>query len=156
MVNVLFVCLGNICRSPMAEALFRHEVKQAGLVEHFSIDSAGTGNWHTGKGPHEGTVDILQKHSIDHGGLTARQVEKKDLSSFHYVIAMDASNMGNLQRMKGYDESGELFRLLDFVPARKIEDVPDPYFTGNFDEVFELVQEGCRNLLNYIREQEKL
>ncbi|MCM3007010.1 low molecular weight protein-tyrosine-phosphatase [Priestia koreensis] len=147
MVKVLFVCLGNICRSPMAEAVFRHLVREKGLEDKISIDSAGTGDWHIGTPPHEGTQRILTKKQISFDGLKARQVQKEDLTEFDYIIGMDAQNIGNLHRMAGFNKTGYIGRLLDFVPESEIEDVPDPYFTGNFDEVYELVTKGCTNLL---------
>ncbi|WP_096188523.1 low molecular weight protein-tyrosine-phosphatase [Evansella halocellulosilytica] len=156
MVKVLFVCLGNICRSPMAEAIFQDKVKKAGLEDQFQIDSAGTGDWHVGNPPHEGTIEILKHCEIDHQHLRARQVVKDDLKTFDYIIGMDASNIGNLHRMKGFTESGEIARLLDFVVEGQVEDVPDPYFTGNFTETYELVEEGCERLLTYIREKENM
>lgn len=156
LINVLFVCLGNICRSPMAEAIFRDKVIKAGLEHDIKVDSAGTGNWHVGNRPHEGTLEILEKYNVDHAQITARQIEKKDLQVFHYIIAMDASNLGNLHRLKNQDSSGEIHRLLDFVPDVMTEDVPDPYFTGNFVEVFNLVNSGCERLISYIRKKEDI
>ncbi|MCH1624247.1 low molecular weight protein-tyrosine-phosphatase [Fredinandcohnia quinoae] len=156
MVNVLFVCLGNICRSPMAEAIFRDMVKKEGLETKIKIDSAGTGDWHVGRPPHEGTQSILEKYSIGFEGLKARQVVKEDLTNFEYVIAMDAENLGNLRRLAGYEKTGFIGRLLDFVNDNKIADVPDPYYTGNFDETYELVSNGCKGLLETIKSEHNL
>lgn len=156
MVKVLFVCLGNICRSPMAEAVFRNLVEREGLRDKITVDSAGTGDWHIGHPPHEGTQGILAENQISFEGIKARQVIKEDLESFDYIIAMDAENLGNLRRLAGYNKTGFIGRLLDFVPEAHLADVPDPYFTGNFEEVYQLVQEGCRNLLAEIRKQHGL
>ncbi|MBM7097226.1 low molecular weight phosphotyrosine protein phosphatase [Bacillus sp. H-16] len=155
MVKVLFVCLGNICRSPMAEAVFSEKVKKAGLEDRIKMDSAGTGEWHVGNPPHEGTQDILRKNNIGSEGLKARQVKENDLTEYDYIICMDAENIGNLTRMKGFKDSGEIARLLDFTEDGE-DDVPDPYFTGNFDYVYELVEKGCERLLSHICEKEGL
>lgn len=140
----------------MAEAIFRQKVKEQGLDHKISVDSAGTGDWHVGNRPHEGTLKILDENYIEHEGITARQVEAKDLKDYNYIIAMDASNMGNLHKLKGHEQTGEMARLLDFIPNSTIVDVPDPYFTGNFNEVYELVDEGCEKLLAYIKEKEEI
>lgn len=136
----------------MAEAIFRKKIADAGLTEKVTVDSAGTGDWHVGKRPHEGTINILNEYKIDHEGIRARQVAKEDLDSFDYIIAMDASNVGNLQKLKGMTEvKGKIFRLLDFVAEKSVADVPDPYFTGNFEEVYELIDAGCTQLLEHIK-----
>lgn len=156
MIKVLFVCLGNICRSPMAEAVFRRKVEEAGLSDRIEADSAGTGNWHTGEPPHEGTRRILKQYGIDDAGIRARQARKDDFHQFRYIIAMDESNVKNLLRLAPAGHGAEVKKLLDFVPERFGKDVPDPYYTGNFEEVYEMVNEGCDRLLAYIREKENL
>ncbi|MFD0698297.1 low molecular weight protein-tyrosine-phosphatase [Paenibacillus sp. GCM10027628] len=158
MIQVLFVCLGNICRSPMAEAIFRHKVKQAGLDGVIFTDSAGTGDWHIGERPHQGTRRILDQYRIDHQGMTARQVRPDDFEQFTYIIAMDDSNVRNLLPFAqgSIEQRAEIHKLLAFAPTRGVSDVPDPYYTGNFQEVYDMVEESCENLLAYVREAQKL
>ncbi len=155
MISVLFVCLGNICRSPMAEAIFRHQVKEAGLADKIKIDSAGTGHWHIGKPPHEGTQRILTQNNISYEGIKARQVTKEDLANFDYIVAMDDSNLANLQRL-GQETKRPIIRLTDMVPNTSYKEVPDPYYTGNFEEVYELLTAGCQHLLETIRKEQGL
>ncbi len=153
MISVLFVCLGNICRSPMAEAVFRQLVREAGLEKQIRIDSAGIGGWHEGEPPHRGTRKILDTYGISHEGIRARQISREDLDRFDIIVAMDNSNMAALRRM-AEKTSADLFLLTDFIPDTDRSDVPDPYYTGNFEEVYELVEAGCRGLLQKIRERE--
>ncbi|WP_353057193.1 MULTISPECIES: low molecular weight protein-tyrosine-phosphatase [Paenibacillus] len=154
-IGVLFVCLGNICRSPMAEAVFRHMVAAEGLEDRFLIDSAGTGNWHIGKPPHHGTRGILDEYGISYEGLKARQVSAEDFSEFDYIVAMDVQNEKDLRRLS-QSEHAQIVKLLDLVPDMMNKEVPDPYYTGNFEEVYELVGRGCQALLERIRQEAQL
>lgn len=159
MIRVVFVCLGNICRSPMAEAIFRKYVQDAGLEHKITVDSAGTGDWHIGKPPHKGTRKILEKYEIGYDGIRARQLSRNDMTDSHYIIAMDDQNMRNITQFYQYAEGEKrpyIGKLLDFASSTQLREVPDPYYTGNFDETYELVTDGCRGLLNYIIEKEQL
>ncbi len=154
-IKVLFVCMGNICRSPMAEAVFRHQVAEAGLADRFIIDSAGTGSWHVGEPPHRGTLRILAAHGVDPGPQRARQITRADFSEFDYVVAMDEENLRELRRFR-HDSHAKVSLLLDHAPGLGTREVPDPYYTGGFERVYELVEAGCRGLLAHIREREGL
>lgn len=156
MIKVLFVCLGNICRSPMAEAMFRDLVKREGLEEKIEVDSAGTGDWHIGHPPHRGTLEILKKNGIGAEGLKARQIVSTDLEEFDYIIAMDSDNMANIRKLQAQYPKASIGVLLDYVPHIQNKDVPDPYFTGNFTEVYELVEQGCKELLAYIKSNHQI
>jgi protein-tyrosine phosphatase len=146
--HLLFVCLGNICRSPMAVGVFRHMVAQAGLSGVIAADSAGTGAWHVGQPAHPGTRRVLQKRGIEHVH-SARVVTQQDFTRFDYLVAMDRANLRDL-RVMGAGAAAELVLLLSFAPQAGVIDVPDPYLDGRFDEVHALVEQGCRGLLAYI------
>lgn len=154
MVHVLFVCLGNICRSPMAEAVFRHMVNKAQLTDKIMIDSAGTGSWHIGDSPHQGTLTILKENNISAEGLFGRQLKKEDFERFDYIIGMDESNLSNIYTMLNQAKHPKIIRLLDLTELKK--DVPDPYYTGNFEETYELITEGCQALLKKILQEQNL
>lgn len=156
MIRVLFVCLGNICRSPMAEAIFRDYVQQEGLCEKIAVDSAGTGHWHIGEPPHEGTREMLDKKNISYEGMKARQVNKTDWEHFDYMIAMDDQNIEDLYQLQQKNAEIEVVKLMDFVTDAPVTNVPDPYFTGDFDETYRLVSEGCLNVLHHIKKQHNL
>lgn len=149
--SVLFVCLGNICRSPMAEAVFRDLVKSEGMESIITVDSAGTGDWHLGHPPHEGTRKLLDQYSISYDGMKARQLQDTDGGSFDLIVAMDTKNERDIQERLGHSTRSKVVRFLSFLPEKGIDDVPDPYYTGNFDEVYEMVKDGCMKILEQIK-----
>ena len=162
MIRVLFVCMGNICRSPMAEAVFAHLVHEAGLETKIEADSAGTGDWHVGQPPHHGTRRMLEHNGITYNGC-ARQLTSRDLDDFDYIITMDEQNLRDVNSLhvrgtqRGHDKQGvNVAPLLDFAPHTHTREVPDPYFTDGFEGVYALVQEGAAGLLAAIRREHGL
>lgn len=149
-LSVLFVCLGNICRSPLAEAAFRAEAEKKGLK--IRIDSAGTGSWHIGEPPDKRAQLIAKEHNQDISHYKGRQITEKDFSHFTHIIAMDHSNLNNLRKLQPKNSSAELALFLDFVEGRKGQAISDPYYgdMGAFKGTWEDVQEGAQNLVNHL------
>ncbi|CAM5206106.1 protein-tyrosine-phosphatase OS=Ureibacillus acetophenoni OX=614649 GN=SAMN05877842_11191 PE=3 SV=1 [Ureibacillus acetophenoni] len=148
MIKVLFVCLGNICRSPMAEAVMRDLIEKNGQSDKIKVDSAATSSWHIGESPHKGTLSKLREFNISTTGIKARQLQKDDFEKFDYIIGMDSNNVRNIRDMLGQPDHPKIFRFLDLTYHKK--DVPDPYYTGDFQETYELVLDGCQALLKII------
>lgn len=137
MTSVLFVCLGNICRSPTAEGVLRAMCDERGLSETFFIDSAGTAGWHAGKPPDPRAVRAAAKRGIDLSPLRARQVTPEDFHKFDYMLTMDSQNYSDLAAIQPSNSRAQLLPLLTFAPPGSPQDVPDPYYGG--DDGFELV-----------------
>lgn len=153
MTKVLFVCLGNICRSPTADGIFRQLVAREKLEQRIVVDSAGTGDWHIGKAPDARTVAAARQRGYDLSILRARQVSAKDFAEFDYVLAMDKSNLMDLQRMKPSTYTGHMGLFLEFGARGDHHEVPDPYYGGHdgFELVLDLVEDAAQGLLNHIR-----
>jgi protein-tyrosine phosphatase len=151
-IRVLFVCLGNICRSPLAEAVFRHLVRERGWTDRFEIDSAGTSGWHRGSPPDRRSAETARRRGIDLAGAS-RKVTAADLRRFDYVIAMDAENREALDVIR--ETSGgtaEVRQLREFEANADSLDVPDPYYGGprGFEDVHDIVERACAGLLAHI------
>lgn len=146
-VRVLFVCMGNICRSPMAEGVFRKLVVEAGLQDRVDIDSAGTLDYHSGEAPDPRAVAASARRGVAIEGLRARQVGNTDCGKFDLVVAMDRGNLNRLRRMCQGGEEPRL--LMDFATGRREHEVPDPYASGPeaFEYVLDLIEAGARGLL---------
>lgn len=153
-IGVLFVCLGNICRSPLAEGVFRHVVREAGLEHRFEIDSAGTSAYHIGDPPDRRTAAVATRRGITLDSR-ARQFRPEDFGRFDYVFAMDRDNLAALERAARTAGSGGEVRLLrEFDPEAGDDlEVPDPYYGGpqGFEEVHDIVDRACRNLFDHLR-----
>lgn len=145
MIDVAFVCLGNICRSTMAEAIMRQRLKERGISDVI-VHSRGTGHWNLGEPPHQGTQKILKQHHIPFDGIVSELFEPDD--DFDYIIAMDQSNVDNIKSINP-NLKGQLFKLLEFSNMEET-DVPDPYYTNNFEGVYDMVQSSCDNLIDFI------
>jgi protein-tyrosine phosphatase len=149
MTRVLFVCMGNICRSPTAEAVVRELARREAQGLPLEFDSAGTHGYHAGDPPDERSIQAARRRGIDMSGLRARQVEAVDFERFDLVLAMDESVYGRLAGIAPEGRSGRLRLFLEFAPELGLRDVPDPYYGGpaGFEEVLDLVEAGARGLI---------
>lgn len=146
-MKILMVCLGNICRSPLAEGIMQQKVAAAGL--DWQIDSAGTGSWHVGNQADPRSIAVAQKHGLDIRGQRARQFQAADLEFYDLILAMDTSNERDILHLAKTDAAKEKVRLiLSYIYPYEKRDVPDPYWNDNgFEEVFEMLDEACEIVL---------
>ena len=145
MVKILFICLGNICRSPMAEFVMKDLVRKAGKTREFRIESAATSDEETGNPVYPPARRELAAHGISCAGKTARRLEKRDYNEYDYLIGMEEANLRSMRRICGGDPEGKMHLLLDFadIPG----EIDDPWYTGKFPEVYEQILAGCEGLL---------
>ena len=155
MIKILFVCHGNICRSPMAQYVMQDLITRRGLTDCIYVDSAATSTEEIGNRVHRGTRGKLYEMGIPCGDHRAVQLKRSDYEKYDYLIGMDDWNMRNMRRMLGEDRDGKMYKLLDFT-KRKGADIADPWYTGNFDVTYDDVREGCEALLAHILKEDMI
>ncbi len=150
--KVLFVCLGNICRSPTAHGVMAQKIVERGLIKRIRVDSAGTSDWHLGSLPDPRTLLAAKTRGYDLSDQRGRQVTRGDFDEFDFILAMDQQNLANLERIKPRHFAGHLGLFLDFLPNQPLREVPDPYHGGTqgFEQVLDLVEASCDALLTHI------
>ena len=154
-VSVLFVCMGNICRSPTAEGVFRRYVADAGLDEAVHADSAGTHTYHSGNPPDHRASEAARQRGYSLSGMRARKVTSTDFESFDFILAMDEDNLFNLQEMADAEHHGKIRLFLEFSRNPELREVPDPYYGGSsgFERVLDLVEDASQALLDSVKEK---
>ncbi len=146
--KILFVCLGNICRSPIAEGIFRHVAAQRGFAEKFEVDSAGLGSWHIGNPADDRAQAAMRIRGIDISASRARRIAPEDFETFDLILAMDRSNRDHLFKLAPKQHHHKIRLLLDYAPNLSVHEIPDPFFgeTDGFDYVCQLIDAACRGL----------
>lgn len=150
-MKVLFVCLGNICRSPMAEAIFKHEVEKENL--NIQVDSAGTGVRRGGNIPHHGTQNILDSMDITYEGMVSRGLRKDDFENFDYLFAMDSQNYRDMKRLSPKEYEDKVFMFLEPIKDIHDKDIPDPWYTGNFVETQNLITRAVDAWIKILKDE---
>lgn len=154
MIKVLFVCLGNICRSTMAEYVFKDMVRKDNIKDKFFIDSAGTSNEAVGEPIYYDTRKKLNEMNIECGNHIARKMTKEDYEKFDYIIGMEERNIINIKRIVGEDTQNKIYKLLEFSENER--DIADPWYTGNFDRTFDDIVEGLTYFIEFLRKNSKI
>lgn len=149
MIKIMFVCLGNICRSPMAEFVFKNIVKQEHLSDKFYIASSATSSEEIGNGVHFGTIKKLNEMNVPVENRSAVKLVKEDYKKYDFIIGMEDYNIKNIIRIIGNDTDNKVHKLLDF--SKNPRDIADPWYTGNFDKTYDDILEGCKYLLEYCK-----
>lgn len=149
-IGVMFVCYGNICRSPMAEFVFKKMVSDEGLSDRFSIESSATSGEHIGDPPDRRTAAELRSHGIQCDGKKGRRIRRSDFVDYDYIVGMDSMNMEYLRWMAPADPVCEISKLMDHAGGG---DISDPYYTGDFGKTYDDIVKGCRGLLDHIRNE---
>ncbi len=153
MINVIFVCLGNICRSPMAELIFKKTVEERGISGSFIISSFGTSDCEEGNGVYPPAKRMLESHNVK-GGHVAKQLSLKDVINADYILVMDSGNLFDVLRLTGGKFSEKIFKLCSFTSAPR--DVADPWYTSDFERAYEDISDGCNAFLNYLIETRRV
>lgn len=153
MIKVLFVCLGNICRSPMGQIVLENMVQELGLENIFEIDSAGTEGFNESchAGIHFGTKEVLRKNGIPFKEHYSRKIKKQDYDYYDYILAMDLENIDDIKNIIGEDKNNKIKRLLDYTSTPR--NIKDPWYTGNFDETYDDITKGCSAFLEFLKKK---
>ena len=151
--SIVFICMGNICRSPTAEGVFRHKVRAAGLIERIAVDSAGTHNYHPGEPPDARSQHHAKLRGYDLSNLRARALHEADIEHFDWLIVMDDLNYSTVRKRLPDERHHKLRRLTEFCTEHQTREVPDPYYgeRADFERVLDLVEDGCEGLLRHLR-----
>lgn len=150
-MKIMFVCLGNICRSPLAEAMFRQMIDQAGLSAQVSIDSAGTSSEETGHPPYPGIQKIMDKYGLDSRGLAARQLTSRDFAKADLIIGMDDMNLADIRAMAPLNSHAEIHGIYDLLPDMKGQSIPDPWYTHRFQDTYDALALALPSWLDFVK-----
>jgi protein-tyrosine phosphatase len=155
MIKILFVCMGNICRSPTAQGVFQRLIEQTGLIKEIQIDSAGTHAYHVGNPPDPRAQSVALRRGIDLSTIRARRVKRADFEIYDFVLAMDQDNLNALRMVCPPEHSHKLRLFLEYAPELTVRDVPDPYYGGatGFEQVLDLVEVASEGLLRHLRQR---